>query len=88
MRALMIVGVVLGVLGAFISVFSLTCLTMNSMEDTTKAKMSLTAGIMFVIAGRGRCLDKRKYSTERLVCLSIKGYQSLSSCLCLCVSLP
>lgn len=50
-RALMIVGVVLSVLGAFISVFSLTCLTMNSMEDTTKAKMSLTAGIMFITAG-------------------------------------
>ncbi|XP_074506846.1 claudin-18 [Sebastes fasciatus] len=50
-RALMIVGVVLGILAAVISVFSLTCLTMNSMPDTTKAKMSLTAGIMFIIAG-------------------------------------
>ncbi|KAG7227165.1 hypothetical protein INR49_013964 [Caranx melampygus] len=50
-RALMVVGVVLSVLAALISVFSLTCLTMNSMADTTKAKMSLTAGIMFVIAG-------------------------------------
>ncbi|XP_028988410.1 claudin-18 [Betta splendens] len=50
-RALMIVGVVLSVLGAVISVFSLKCLTMNTMEDRTKAKMSLTAGIMFIIAG-------------------------------------
>ncbi|XP_070775251.1 claudin-18 [Enoplosus armatus] len=50
-RALMIVGVVLSVLGAVISVFSLTCITMISMEDTTKAKMSLTAGIMFITAG-------------------------------------
>ncbi|XP_047446054.1 claudin-18 [Mugil cephalus] len=50
-RALMIVGVVLAVLGTVISVFSLSCLTMNKMEDTTKAKMSLTAGIMFIIAG-------------------------------------
>ncbi|CAL8281172.1 unnamed protein product [Lota lota] len=50
-RALMIVGVVLSVLGAVISVFSLKCLTMNSMADSTKAKMSLTAGIMFIIAG-------------------------------------
>lgn len=50
-RALMIVGVVLGIIGAVISVFSLTCLTMNSMADTTKAKMSLTAGIMFIISG-------------------------------------
>ncbi|KAI4810246.1 hypothetical protein KUCAC02_019086 [Chaenocephalus aceratus] len=50
-RALMIVGVVLGVLGAVISLFSLTCLSMTSMADTTKAKMSLTAGIMFIIGG-------------------------------------
>ncbi|XP_068605306.1 claudin-18 [Brachionichthys hirsutus] len=50
-RALMIVGVVLSVIGAFISVFSLTCLTMNSMSESSKAKMSLTAGIMFIIAG-------------------------------------
>uniref|UniRef100_A0A673AQ50 Claudin n=1 Tax=Sphaeramia orbicularis TaxID=375764 RepID=A0A673AQ50_9TELE len=50
-RALMIVGVVLSVLGAVISIFSLKCLTMNSMEDRTKAKMSLTAGIMFIIGG-------------------------------------
>ena len=48
----MIVGVVLGVLGALISVFSLKCLTMNSMADSSKAKMSLTAGVMFIIAGR------------------------------------
>ncbi|XP_041805837.1 claudin-18 [Chelmon rostratus] len=50
-RALMIVGLVLGVLGAVISFFSLTCLTMTSMEDSTKAKMSLTAGVMFITAG-------------------------------------
>ncbi|KAM3865986.1 claudin-18 [Diretmus argenteus] len=50
-RALMVVGVVLSVLGSVISVFSLTCLTMNTMEVSSKAKMSLTAGIMFIIAG-------------------------------------
>ncbi|XP_070831019.1 claudin-18 [Chaetodon trifascialis] len=50
-RALMIVGVVLSVLGTIISVFSLKCLKMTKVEDTTKAKMSLTAGIMFIVAG-------------------------------------
>ena len=50
----MIVGVVLGVLGSVVSIFSLKCLSMNSMEDTTKAKMSLSAGIMFIIAGRSK----------------------------------
>lgn len=47
----MTVGVVLSVLGAAISALSLTCLKMTSMEDSTKAKMSLSAGIMFVVAG-------------------------------------
>lgn len=47
----MIVGVVLSVLGALISLCSLSCLTINRMQDTGKAKMSLTASIMFIIAG-------------------------------------
>ena len=51
-RALMIVGVVLGVIGTIISVFSLKCLKIGSMEDSSKAKMTLTAGIMFIIAGK------------------------------------
>ncbi|KAJ0059224.1 hypothetical protein NL108_009596, partial [Boleophthalmus pectinirostris] len=49
-RALMIVGVVLSTIGTVLSVISLQCLTMNKMEDSSKAKMSLTAGIMFIIA--------------------------------------
>ena len=48
----MIVGVVLGVIGTIISVFSLKCLKIGSMEDSSKAKMTLTAGIMFIIAGK------------------------------------
>ncbi|XP_029380592.1 claudin-18 [Echeneis naucrates] len=50
-RSLMIVGAVLGVLAVLISVFSLSCLTITSTEEATKAKMSLTAGILFIIAG-------------------------------------
>lgn len=65
-RALMIVGVVLSVLGSVISVFSLTCLTMNSMEDTTKAKMSLTAGIMFITAGMLRN-NKNSKSNRKVI---------------------
>uniref|UniRef100_A0A8C6WWZ4 Claudin n=1 Tax=Neogobius melanostomus TaxID=47308 RepID=A0A8C6WWZ4_9GOBI len=56
-RALMIVGVVLSVLATLLSLFSLQCLSMNKMQDSTKAKMSLTAGIMFISAGKGKfCL--------------------------------
>ncbi|KAG7321559.1 hypothetical protein KOW79_014417 [Hemibagrus wyckioides] len=50
-RAMMIVGVLLGLIGSVISLFSLKCFKMGSTEDSTKAKMTLTAGIMFVISG-------------------------------------
>ncbi|KAG7526435.1 claudin-18-like [Solea senegalensis] len=50
-RALMIVGVVLSTTAAVMSLFSLTCITMNSVNDSTKAKMSIGAGIMFIISG-------------------------------------
>lgn len=48
----MTVGMVLSVLAEFASIFSLTSLTVSTVEDSTKAKMSLGAGIMFIIAGR------------------------------------
>ncbi|KAK3560272.1 hypothetical protein QTP86_004200 [Hemibagrus guttatus] len=50
-RAMMIVGVILGLIGSVISLFSLKCFKMGNTEDSTKAKMTLTAGIMFVISG-------------------------------------
>ncbi|KAK6310425.1 hypothetical protein J4Q44_G00184800 [Coregonus suidteri] len=50
-KALMIVGIVLGVIGAMIALFFLKCLKMGIMEDSSKAKMTLSAGVMFIIAG-------------------------------------
>ncbi|XP_076014914.1 claudin-18-like [Genypterus blacodes] len=50
-RALMIVGIVLGAIGCLIAIFALKCLKMGNMEDNLKATMTLTAGIMFVLAG-------------------------------------
>uniref|UniRef100_A0A3Q1HGS9 Claudin n=1 Tax=Acanthochromis polyacanthus TaxID=80966 RepID=A0A3Q1HGS9_9TELE len=50
-RALMIVGIVLGAIASFIAIFALKCLKMGNMEDNIKATMTLTAGIMFVVAG-------------------------------------
>ncbi|XP_028260633.1 claudin-18-like isoform X2 [Parambassis ranga] len=50
-RALMIVGVVLGAIGCLIAIFALKCLKMGNMEDNIKATMTLTAGIMFLLAG-------------------------------------
>ncbi|XP_053088198.1 claudin-18-like isoform X2 [Pangasianodon hypophthalmus] len=50
-RALMIVAIVLGVIGVLIAIFALKCLRMGNMEDRVKATMTLTSGVMFVIAG-------------------------------------
>ncbi|XP_012681094.1 claudin-18 [Clupea harengus] len=50
-RALMIVGIVMGVISALLGLFSLKCFKMGSMEDSPRAKMTLTAGIMFIVAG-------------------------------------
>ncbi|XP_048190943.1 claudin-18 [Perognathus longimembris pacificus] len=50
-RALMIVGIVLGVIGILVSIFALKCIRIGSMEDSAKAKMTLTSGILFIISG-------------------------------------
>ncbi|XP_063323358.1 claudin-18-like [Pelmatolapia mariae] len=50
-RALMIVGIVLGAIGLLIAIFSLKCLKMGNMEDNIKATMTLSAGIMLLLAG-------------------------------------
>ncbi|XP_026201974.1 claudin-18 [Anabas testudineus] len=50
-RALMIVGIVLGAISCLIAIFALKCLKMGNMEDNIKATMTLTAGIMFLLAG-------------------------------------
>lgn len=81
-RALMIVGLVLGVLGAVISFFSLTCLTMTSMEDSTKAKMSLTAGVMFITAGTVRNIEHSQHIKRQVHLWDVADVNtSLTSCL-------
>ncbi|KFO32747.1 claudin-18 [Fukomys damarensis] len=50
-RALMIVGIVLGAISTLVSIFALKCIRIGSMEDSAKAKMTLTSGIMFIISG-------------------------------------
>ena len=51
-RALMIVGIVLSVIGLLVAIFALKCIRMGNMDDSAKAKMTLTSGIMFIIAGK------------------------------------
>ncbi|XP_054242125.1 claudin-18 isoform X2 [Indicator indicator] len=50
-RALMIVGIVLGILGLLVCIFALKCIHIGSMENSAKANMTLTSGIMFIVAG-------------------------------------
>lgn len=51
-RALMIVGIVLSIIGLLVSIFALKCIRIGSMDDSAKAKMTLTSGIMFIISGK------------------------------------
>lgn len=47
----MIVGIILGAIGCLIAIFALKCMKMGNMEDSVKATMTLTAGIMFLLSG-------------------------------------
>lgn len=51
-RALMIVGIILSVIGLLVAIFALKCIRIGNMDDSAKAKMTLTSGIMFIIAGK------------------------------------
>ncbi|XP_075426421.1 claudin-18 isoform X2 [Ascaphus truei] len=50
-RALMIVGIVLGAIGLLVSIFALKCIRIGNMDDATKANITLTSGVMFIVAG-------------------------------------
>ncbi|KAM9033584.1 claudin-18 [Sarcophilus harrisii] len=50
-RALMIVGIVLGAIGLLVSIFALKCIRIGNMDDSAKANMTLTSGIMFIVSG-------------------------------------
>lgn len=69
----MIVGIVLGILGLLVCVFALKCVRIGSMEDSAKANMTLTSGIMFIVAGKWvvSCLSR----TKRRNCLQLKTGQ-------------
>lgn len=47
----MIVGIVLGAVGCLIALFALKCLKIGNTEEKVKASMTLTAGILFILAG-------------------------------------
>lgn len=50
-RALMVVGIVLGAFGILVSIFALKCIRIGSMEDSAKANMTLTSGVIFIVSG-------------------------------------
>ncbi|XP_077083853.1 claudin-18 [Siphateles boraxobius] len=50
-RALMVVAILVSVIAILIGFFCLKCLKMRSMELSTRAKLILSTGIMFIIAG-------------------------------------
>lgn len=48
----MVVAILVSVIAVFIGFFCLKCLKMRSMELSTKAKLMLSSGILFIIAGK------------------------------------
>ncbi|XP_043557721.1 claudin-18-like [Chiloscyllium plagiosum] len=50
-RALMIVAIVLALIGSGVSIISLKCIRLGSMDDASKANLTLTSGILFIVAG-------------------------------------
>jgi len=48
----MVVAILASVIAVFIGFFCLKCLKMRSMALSTKAKLILSAGIIFIIAGK------------------------------------
>lgn len=70
----MIVGIVMGVISALISLLSQKCFKVGNMEDSTRAKMTLTAGIMFMVGGEYNYLSM--CSPALGVCKMIGGYTS------------
>ncbi|KAF7699764.1 claudin 15-like b isoform X1 [Silurus meridionalis] len=50
-RALMIIALLLGIASIFLSVLGLKCTKLGSMKDTSKGRLTLTAGLMFILSG-------------------------------------
>ncbi|XP_075426504.1 claudin-15-like isoform X2 [Ascaphus truei] len=50
-RALMIIALILGLLSVGLSLFGLKCIKVGSNDGSTKGKIALTGGLMFILAG-------------------------------------
>ncbi|XP_066509040.1 claudin-15-like [Hoplias malabaricus] len=50
-RALMIVSMILGLASMIVSILGLKCIRIGSSNDQTKAKVAVTGGILFILAG-------------------------------------
>ncbi|XP_062873263.1 claudin 15-like b [Trichomycterus rosablanca] len=50
-RALMIIALLLGLVSILLSVLGLKCTKLGSMSETSKGKLTLTAGVIFILSG-------------------------------------
>ncbi|XP_060744016.1 claudin 15-like b isoform X1 [Tachysurus vachellii] len=50
-RALMIIALLLGVASILLSVLGLKCTKLGGMKETSKGRLTLTAGLMFILSG-------------------------------------
>ncbi|XP_038673117.1 claudin-15-like isoform X1 [Scyliorhinus canicula] len=50
-RALMIIAIILGVIATMMALVGLKCTNIGTMDEKTKGKVSLTAGLIFILSG-------------------------------------
>lgn len=76
-RALMIIALILGLLAVILAAMGLKCTKLGSSSEESKGKISLTAGIMFLLSGQYNntvWLKYQTYSHVHMFCLfSLSG---------------
>lgn len=50
-RALMIIALLLGLVSILLSVLGLKCTKLGNMTETSKGRLTLSAGLMFILSG-------------------------------------
>ncbi len=70
----MILAILVGVIAVFIGFFCLKCLNMRSMDLLTKGKLVLSAGILFIIAGKQKRIITHAVSKLNPTDLSVWFY--------------
>ncbi|XP_051985327.1 claudin-18-like [Xyrauchen texanus] len=83
-RALMIATIIMSVIAVLIGLFSLKFLKMRCMVESTKAKMTLSAGIIFIIAALCGISGASVYANQIEASFTYNQNQGKMGCTCQC----